>query len=199
VHWLLCGIGARDAVPSPRFTISREDYLASLARCRANMAHRRQSRPDSGPDFQVKVLNLRVLKYNRWYATLGRSHIRAFSLLVGPHQPWVYWTFQVFPLRKSGDADVGVLGSCVLFERRSFRSLPRSTRRCTTLSPKVNSPYAIHFRASSGHVTFKHLIQRNPRSPPCGQPHPGTNPTTEIAWMCCKNRSIDESVSEWGC
>ena len=32
-----------------------------------------------------------------------------------------------------------------------------------------------------GHVTFKHLIQRNPRSPPCGQPHPGTNPTTEIA------------------
>ena len=80
----------------------------SLCRCRANMAHIRQSRPDSGLLFQVQGLkgfrgvpfsrggdltNLaspgfsrRILKYTRSFTTPGRSQIRASSLLVRPQQ-----------------------------------------------------------------------------------------------------------------
>ena len=35
-----------------------DDQVASLSRCRANVAHIRQSRPDSGLGSQVKVLKM---------------------------------------------------------------------------------------------------------------------------------------------
>ena len=50
--------GGSDA-PSRRFDSSRDEPIPrSAVRCRANMAHIRQSRPDSGLGFQVHVLTL---------------------------------------------------------------------------------------------------------------------------------------------